>query len=178
LPSETTFRNRKESAFIAEILRIKEIVKNEQIFLVVDETSNDGKYFTSVLIGLIIEPAKTYSICLEVSASPPNSDYIVKLVEDILISEFQILPDKFLVLLSDAARYMQSAGNNLKKKFMNLFHFTCIAHLYHYVFLRISSYYKELNFLIASIKTTLNKSKKRQRLFNSIGFPSDTIVTR
>jgi len=174
LPSESTVRECLNEKFNNEILRIKNLVKDEKIFLVIDETSNGQKYFTCALVGLISSPLKTYCIRLD---TYPDSSYIKNFIVEIL-NEFNIAAKNFLVLLSDAARYMTCAARELKEFYSNLFHFTCIAHLYHNIALRISAHYTKVNTLIATVKAALSKCKKRQALFIDIGLPPDTIVTR
>jgi hypothetical protein len=96
---------------------------------------------------------------LYVSENASNSAYVFDLIENCII-EFSMTKESFLVLLSDATRYMASAANLLKAKYSNLFYFTCIAHLYHNISLGISAYYSDINFPTSSIKAALNKSKK------------------
>lgn len=159
LPSESTIRACIEEAYNTETSTIKNLIRDKYVFIVVDETSNDRKYFTGILVGLISNPQKTYAICLDTSNTPPNSKYIVCLIQKTL-SDFDILDEKLLVLLSDAARYMIRAGDELKNQYTNMFHFTCIAHLFHNISSKISSYFTKVNTLISTIKTALIKSKK------------------
>ena len=120
IPSESTIRNSIDNCYESEMPRIKELVRNEYVFIVVDETSNDCKYYNNVLIGLIKSPKKTYGIKIDVADTPPNSDYITKLIMNTL-NIFNIHPRKLLVLLSDAARYMVSSATELKNHILTCF---------------------------------------------------------
>ena len=107
----------------------------------------------------------------------PNSEYIVKIITEV-IKILDIAQEKFLVLLSDAAKYMTYAVNKLKDIYPNLFPFSCISHLYHNIAMKVSSFFPKVNFLIVSIKSALTKCIRRRMSFESIGLPPDTIVTR
>jgi hypothetical protein len=72
-----------------KLKKIKKLVLNAQIFLVVDETSNKGKYYTNILIGLLNQPHKTYAICLDFAENAPNSAHIFDLIENCIV-EFSI----------------------------------------------------------------------------------------
>lgn len=73
---------------------------------------------------------------------------------------------------------MVSAGLKLCIEFERLFHVTCFAHLHHNAAMKVSDYFLNVNNMIACIKASIIKNKKRKMLFNEIGLPPDTIITR
>lgn len=177
LPSETTMQKCIDMSFENEIKRLQEYINNKKIFLVVDETSNNGIFYTNVLVGLIKNPSKTFILVVDVSQNSPNGEYIFNLILN-TIEKNNIKKKIFILLLSDAAKYMKLAAKKLKLEFLHLFHATCIAHLYHNITTILSSYYKEVNSLISSVKAATIKCKKRQHFFDSIGQPRSVIETR
>lgn len=88
------------------------------------------------------------------------------------------LKENVLLLISDAAAYMLKVGKILRECYKNIFHITCIAHLYQNCCLKIISYYKNVNDLIGSVKDSTVNSKDRRNMFKSIKLPPGTILTR
>ena len=134
------------------------------------------KYF-NILIGTIEVPEITYLIDCKYILTPPNASIICQYVDD-AIKDMGIGRNDFLLLLSDAARYMISAGITLKVMIPNLFTVTCVAHLLHNCALRIRSQFKDVDNLISSIKAVTVKNKFRQSKFRNIGLPPQPVLTR
>lgn len=159
------------------ILKVKQKLSNKLIFLVVDESEIRGIKYLNILAGLLEEPNKVYLIkCISLDKSP-SAQTIIHKIDDSL-KEFEIERENFCLLLSDAARYMTSAGSTLKKLYPNLFHVTCIAHLLHNCALQIRSYYSDIDNLIARMKAATVKNKERKARFEEIGAPPEPILTR
>ena len=59
-----------------------------------------------------------------------NGSIILHTVDDIL-RQLEIKHENFSLFLTDAARYMSSAGKTLKELYPSLMHVTCVAHLLH-----------------------------------------------
>ena len=57
-------------------------------------------------------------------------------VNDIL-RQIKIKRENFSLCLTDAARYMSSAGKTLKELYPSLMHVTCVAHLLHNCAMRV-----------------------------------------
>ena len=81
------------------------------------------------------------------------------------------------MLISDAASYMCRARNVLKEIYSNLQHVTCLAHLMHNCALKIKSFCKEVDDLIAAVKASVVKNKSRAADFDVYGRPPQPIVT-
>ena len=82
------------------------------------------------------------------------------------------------MFLTDAARYMTSAGKTLKELYLSLMHVTCVAHLLHNCAMR--AHFKNIDEVIATIKAATIKNKNRKKDFHDAGLPSppDPVITR
>ena len=64
------------------------------------------------------------------SARNVNGSIILHSVDDIL-RQLEIKRENVLLFLTDAGRYMSSAGKTLTDLYPSLMHVTCVAHLLH-----------------------------------------------
>ena len=177
LPSETTLRSHVSLFAEEELLSVKSIIQDKQIFLVVDETDVSGRRFFNTLIGIISEPQKTYLIDCRTCEGSVNQQYVVYLIDD-LIRECNVSRHNFSLLLSDAARYMAAAGNALKFMYPQMFHVTCVSHLLHNCAEKVRGHYANVDNVIARVKAFISKNKSRRNLFHEIGIPPQPVVTR
>ena len=177
LPSESSCRNNVEQLYHEVCLKIKKIVENEDIFIVFDETSIGKESYAHTLIGTISKPEVTYLIECRPLLTSLNAQEVSRIIDEIL-KQFSIQRERFLLLISDAARYMTAAGRNLKVFYPKMFHVTCLAHLLHNCCLRIRSYFPKVDRLIATVKASTVRNKERRELFRTVGFPPEPVVTR
>ena len=86
----------------------------------------------------------------------------------------------FSLFLTDAALYMSLAVKTLKKLYSSLMHVTCFAHLLHNCAMRVRAHFKNIDEIIATIKTATIKNKDRKKDFHGAGLPSppDPVITR
>ena len=91
-----------------------------------------------------------------------------------------ITREMFLLLLSDAAKYMLKAGDTLKIMHQRLLHVTRTAHLLHNCAVHIRAHFKATDNLISSIKASTIKNKHRRSLFTaaSLSAPTQPILTQ
>ena len=73
---------------------------------------------------------------------------------------------------------MVVAGAMLKSLYPNLFHVTCVAHLWHSCAIKIKCHFEDADQLIAKVKSVTVQSKTGQAKFAAICRPSPPIVTR
>lgn len=106
-----------------------------------------------------------------------NQQAIIQTVDDVM-KALGADRSRFVLLLSDAARYMTAAGRVLKNLFPRLFHVTCIAHLLHNCAERVRNKFNNIDSLIASVKAAVVKSKDRKEMFAEIGYPPEPVITR
>lgn len=158
-----------------QIIRAKFV--GQDVFYVIDESEIRGQRYVSSLIGLVVDPSVTYLVDCKPIKSSPNASLICLTIDDVL-KENQIDRSNFLLLLSDAARYMVAAGNALKMMYPKLHTITCISHMLHNCAIRVKIYFNDVDKLIASVKASTVKNKTRQALFDQIGQPPQPIVTR
>lgn len=106
-----------------------------------------------------------------------NQQAIIHTVDDVM-KTLGADRGRFVLLLSDAARYMTAAGRMLKSLYPSLFHVTCVAHLVHNCAERVRNNFSNIDSLVASIKAAVVKNKDRKEMFAEIGYPPEPIVTR
>ena len=75
---------------------------------------------------------------------------------------------------------MSLAGKTLKEFYPSLMHVTCVAHLLHNCAMRVRAHFKNIDEIIATIKTATIKIKDRKKDFHDAGVPSppDSVITR
>ena len=177
IPSETTARRKIFDIAKTKLKKINDIVKDNPVFLIIDETQINNCKYINILIGIINEPNKSYLINTIYTQQSVNSQFIVQTIDD-TIKNFGIIRQIFVLLLTDAARYMTCGTSVLKTLYPNLTHCTCLLHLLHNSVLKIRAYYKRVDFLISSIKAATVKNQHRRSMFDGIGVPPQTILTR
>ena len=149
-------------------------------FLIVVEAEVTTQQYISVLVGSLDAPNQTFLVnChpLDISRNV-NSSIILHTVDDIL-RQLEIKRENFSLFLTDAARYMSSAGKTLKKLYPSLMHVTCVAHLLHNCAMRVRAHFKNIE-VIATIKAATIKNKDCKKDFHDAGLPSppDPVITR
>ena len=153
----------------------------KKIFLIVDEAEVAKQKYTSLLVGSLDAPNQTFLVnCHPLdSGRNVNSSNILHTVNDTL-RQLEIKRENFSLFLTDAARYMSSAGKTLKELYPSLMHVTCVAHLLHNCAMRVRAHFKNIDEVIATIKATTIKNKDRKKDFHDAGLPSppDPVITR
>ena len=177
LPSESCCRQKVNELYEQEKKRIKDIISGNPFFLVVDESDISNTKYLNILVGKLSDPTNTYLLTSEALDGAPNSDTVLRLVDDAIIS-LQCTRDQFCLLLTDAAKYMVAVANNLRNLYPMLFHVTCLAHLMHNCAMRIKAHYDLVDQLISRVKAATVKNKRRANLFITIGTPPHPVVTR
>ena len=109
-----------------EVNRICNILSNV-IFMVIDEADISGSKYVNTLVGDIEQPETTYLLYCMILDASPNQQTVVHAIDD-AIRTLQTDRNNFVLLLTDAARYMTAAGRVVKKTYPKHFHITCVAH--------------------------------------------------
>ena len=138
-PSESACRKQVNDLASQESERIKKLLARKPIFLVADESDVSGQKYVNVLAGPMEEPNKTYLIACSPLSGNPYSSNICTIVDDCL-KEMGITREMFLLLLSDAAKYMLKAGDTLKIIYQRLLHvhallisYTIVPNIYEHI---------------------------------------------
>ena len=99
---------------------------------------------------------------------------------DEILRQLEIKRENFSLFLTDAARYMSSAGKTLKELYPSLMHVTCVTHLPHNCAMRVRAHFKNIDEVIATIKAATIKNRDRKKDFHDAGLPSppDPVITR
>ena len=134
-----------------EVHRVCEILLDKTIFMVIDESEISGCKYLNTLVGNIKVPETTYLMHCKILCTSPNQQTIVHAVDD-AIQTLQANRNNFVLLLTDAARYITAAGHLVKGIYPKLFHITCTAHALHNAVERIRNHYEDVNKLIATVK--------------------------
>ena len=162
MPSETTCRRTALQFSEDELKRIRNAVHDNQIILIVDESTLSGTQYLNILVGSLETPHVSYLYDCQPLKCAPNSNIIAQAVED-AVRNLGINRSFFCLLLSDAAKYMIAAGITLKSLYLKLFHVTCVAHLLHNCAMKIKSHFEDVDQLIAKVKAVTIKNKTRRK---------------
>ena len=176
VPSETTCRKHVENLATDQLQRLKEKIHGKNVFLVVDESEINGAKYLNILLGDTAVPDKTY--VLECSVVEVVNQQVITAAIDDALKKLDIQRRNFVLLLSDAARYMTASTAALKILYPRLFHVTCMAHLVHNCAEKVRSHFKNVDDLIATVKAVTLKNKNRSSKFSDIGSPPHPVLTR
>ena len=180
LPSETAARACVAKLASQKQEQIQEILCDKKIFLIVDEAEVAKQKYISVLVGSLDAPNQTFLVNRHPlhSGRNVNSSIILHPVYDIL-RQLEIKRESFSLFLTDAARYMSSAGKTLKELYPSLMHVTSFAHLLHNCAMRVRAHIKNIDEVIATIKAATIENKHRMKDFHGAGVPSppDLVIT-
>ena len=137
-PSEATCRQTALQLTEDVLKPVRNAVHDQQIFLIVDESTLSGTQYLNILVGSLETPHVSYLYDCQPPKCAPNSNIIVQVVDD-AVRNLGINRSFFCQLLSDAAKYMIAVGITLKSLYLKLFHVTCVAHLLHNCAMKIKS---------------------------------------
>ncbi|KAG0430752.1 hypothetical protein DMUE_5635 [Dictyocoela muelleri] len=147
------------------------------MFVVVDKSEIKKKKYYNVLAGCIDELKKIY-LLYSIFCDLPLNSVIVKHHILETIEKFRVLKNNLKLIISDAARYMVRGIGFLKEEIPYLLHVQCLKHLIHNCAMKIKAYYKNVDFLVSSIKGITHKNKTNSAKFLNIGQPLSVIITR
>jgi len=176
VPSESNCRAHVSELAEEGIKVLEERFRGKKIFIVADESEIDGSKYFNILIGDISVPEKTY--VLDCSIVETMNQQVVTTKIDDALKKLNIERNNFVLLVSDAARYMTACTNTLKTLFPQLFHITCLAHMLHNCAEKVRGHFAEVDNLIAAVKAVTVKNKQRRHKFNEIGSPPQPVLTR
>ena len=139
----------------------------KQFFLIVDEAEIAKQKYVSKLMGSLDAPNQTFLVdCHPLdSGSNVNSSIILHTMDDIL-GQLEIKRENFSLFLTDAARNMSLARKTLKEFYPSLMHVTCVAHLLHNCAMRVRAHFKNIDEIIATIKSATIKKQRSQERFS------------
>ena len=111
LPLETAARACVAKLASQKEKQIQELLRDKNIFLIVDEAEIAKQKYINVLVGSLDAPKQTFLVdCHPLdSGSNVNSSIILHTVDDIL-RQLEIKRENFSLFVTDAARCMSSAG--------------------------------------------------------------------
>jgi hypothetical protein len=176
-PSASNARLITDKLSKKHIKDLYEYFYGEKIFVVVDETEIQCKTYFNVMSGKISKHRHIFVLdCIYLEESL-NFISVEQHLTDTL-AKHSIEIENLIMIISDAASYMIKAVKEIKKSFPWIFHVHYLANLVHNCSMRIKAAYKDIDFLIASIKGIVIKNKTNQELFKFVGKPPDVIQAR
>ena len=150
----------------------------QKTFLVVDESKINGSKYLNILIGDTAVP-ETTTYVLDCSIVETVSQQVVTMKIDDVLKKLDIQRHNFVLLLSDAVRYMTActaAGSSYCTRGSS--HVTCMAHLLHNSAEKVRSHFQRVDSLTAKVKVVTVKNKNWHNKFNEIGTPPQPVLTR
>ena len=157
--------------------KIKQILTNEKIFFIVDESCKAGLKYTNILMGKLSNPNQTYLVRTVGTEESVNSEMMARVIDETFKS-LDISRNDVCLFISDAARYMIKTGTYLKIFYSPVIHITCLSHLLHNVCLKLRLGFPNVDNLISTVKAATVKNSSRSRLFDEIGVPPQPVLTR
>lgn len=184
-PDESTLRkNYVKPIYTETIQKINSLIDDNRIYLIIDESTDSRQRFVlNIMVGILNgkqhKSMLISSVCLESTNNTTVSQAVLNACHKIWPNGIEY--EKLLLIVSDAARYMVKAVNNLKSFFPNLKHVTCVVHTLHLVAENIRQRYPAVNDFISNFKKILTKSSKRvlsYKTITSLPLPPKPVVTR
>ena len=134
MPSQSTLRKSYlQYEYIQNINRIKAAAANNDIYIMIDETTDTrGLGVAAVLVGILGDntdfekPQLFNAVELEGKEAVVIAQIVTTAVMEIYGT--QDCYGKLRLLITDAASNMIKAGSDLKNIFPNMLHVTCMAH--------------------------------------------------
>ena len=176
LPSVSSARRIVQSIGESKIDDIKRKLKDQNIFVISDESCCKNLKFVNVMCGRLDEPHKTYLVSCK-TIQKVDSDNVLRMIHDAMIM-MNVERGNVLLFISDAAPYMIRCGLTLKSLYPKLRHLTCLAHLIHNCSERVRGTFGAIDNLIATVKSATVKNRSRLNMFEKIGAPPQPILTR
>lgn len=174
VPSECQLRRKYLSKVYDETMnKIKNELKNEYIYVSVDETTDDvGRQVANVIVGALRNDNigtqhLISSKCLDTTNNETITNTVTSALNELWGADHNN-HNKVLLLLTDGVGYMLKAGKKLKSTFPNLLHVTCLAHGLNRVAELVRKLYPNVDALIANVKKTFLKSPKRIKKFKEM----------
>lgn len=173
--------------YVKTIEMIRNKLKDQNIWVQIDETEDSMKRkVANVIIGsLNTDLNECQKFVFDMNfLEKTNSSNIVQTVNKALnlLWPDGIRSEQILLLITDAAPYMKSAGNTLCDTYPKLTHITCMAHALHNVCEYLIVQYKDVNRLITCGKKVFKKAPNRINLFkemhSEIPLPPEPLHTR
>ncbi|XP_033245103.1 uncharacterized protein LOC117187204 [Drosophila miranda] len=185
IPDESTLKkNYLDKTYQQSIQKIRESIKDENVWISVDETTDkQGRYVANLIIRTLSEKESSSSFLLSCKQlEEVNNATVSRFVNDsirILWPHGNEL--KVLLLLTDTAAYMIKAGKNLKVFYPNLIHITCLAHGLNLIAEKVRTSFHVANSFISCVKKIFIKAPLRVRRYKQIlnkELPPEPIITR
>ena len=131
LPLETAARACVAKLASQKEEQIQELLRDKNIFLIVDEAEIAKQKYISVLVGSLDAPDQTFLVdCHPLDSGSNVSSSISLHTVDEILRQLEIKRENFSLFLTDAARYMSLAGKTLKELYPVLMHVTCVRTYY------------------------------------------------
>ena len=141
-----------------EVNKFCNILSDKVIFMVIDEADISRSKYVNTLVEDVEQPETTYLLHCKILDASPTQQTVIHAVDD-AVCTLQTDRVNYVLLLTDAARCMTTAGRVVKQTYPRLFHITSVDHGLHNAAERIHANYEDVDKLIAAVKASMGKNK-------------------
>ena len=129
-PYESACQKQIDNKGKCEVNQICNILSDKVIFMVIDEADISGSKYVKTLVGDVEQPETTYLLHCKILDASPNQQTVIHAVGD-AVRTLQTDRVNFVLLLTDATRFMTAAGRVVKQTYPKIFHITSVDHGMH-----------------------------------------------
>lgn len=166
--SETTVRKQIKILYEEDQKFLINLIQNEKIYLIFDESPIKTFKFWNVLIGLVKNPGKEYLLGCFNTEKTSNSELLRDIINN-LLDKYSLKYENLVLIISDAVKYNITFYKKLCIQYSHIMHFTCISHLLHNCVTFILKKFNNVNLLIKKINTLIGYNKRLHSLFRDLG---------
>lgn len=183
LPSRAALCNYLPTAHEDIVGKLKCILKNTQLWLCVDETTDYKKNSVVNVIVRVLDPLKpTFPLLLVSKRLTECTGQTITRVILETFEKFELSTNQVLIFVTNGAATMGLVSCSLQEQGCRFVHITCKVHALHLVAETIRQGFPEVDKLIANAEKIFIKAPKRLRVFHSqcpgIPEPPQPILTR
>ena len=126
--------------------------------MVIDEADISGPKYVNTLVGVVEQPETTYLLHCKILDASPNQQTVIHAVDD-AVRTLQTDRVNFVLLPTDAAKCMTTAGRVVKQTYPRLLNIISVDHGLHNAAEQIHANYDDVDKLIAAVKASMVKNK-------------------
>lgn len=175
-----------EKVFTKKQNEVRDLLKNENIYLMFDETTDaSGRYILNILSGICSPSQRERSYLIKtVELDKTNALNVNTEILEVLNWIYNSDVSKFSnvkLLVSDGAPYAVKAAKLLKELMPKVLHVVCLCHNLHNLCESIRSDSPNLNLFVAFMKKVLIKNYSNRNRFaeiTNLSIPKFPIITR
>lgn len=169
IPDESTLRRQLPKLYFDTLRLIRNEIEESDVYIQIDESRIADRGIVAVLVGRL-DSRKPISHLLHIVDldSSVNNTHISQIVNDSLniLWPDKVYYERFRLLVTDQAKYMLKAGQNLKVLYPNLLHVTCVCHALHRVCEKVHSDYQHAKKFVEKFSKIMARCPRRQNVLS------------